>query len=93
MMEILIILITLSVIGICVFVKCMTNLNKHIDELEKTIYTLQYQIDDVLCDINNVNENVLKAYGLLSRIANENHQKEVSDENITHNNKTGKATV
>lgn len=75
MMEILIILITLSVISICVFVKCMTNLNKHIDELEKKINLLQYQIDDVLHDINIVNENVLKAYGLLSRIANENHQK------------------
>lgn len=93
MMEILIILLTLSVISICVFVKCMTNLNKHIDELEKKIYNLQYQTDDVLCDINNVNENVLNTYGLLSRIANENHQKEVSDENITHNNKTDKATV
>ena len=46
----------------------MTNLNKHIDELEKKIDTLQYQIDDVLCDINIVNENVLNTYGLLSRI-------------------------
>ena len=81
MMEILIILLTLSLIGICVFMKCMSNLNKHIDELEKKIYTLQYQIDDVLCDINNVNENVLNTYGLLSRIANENHQKEVNNEN------------
>ena len=93
-MEILtLILLTLSVIGICVFVKCMTNLNKHIDELEKKIDTLQYQTDDVLCDINIVNENVLNNYGLLSRIENENHQKEVSNENIPHNNKTGKATV
>ena len=62
MMEILIILLTLSVIGICVFVKCMTNLNKHIDELEKKIDTLQYQTDDVLCNINIVNENVLNNY-------------------------------
>ena len=59
----------------------MTNLNKHIDELEKKIDTLQYQTDDVLCDINIVNENVLNTYGLLSRIANENHQKEVNNEN------------
>ena len=81
MMVILIILLTLSLIGICVFMKCMSNLNKHIDELKKKIYTLQYQIDDVLCDINNVNENVLNTYGLLSRIANENHQKEVNNEN------------
>ena len=68
MIEMLIILLTLSLIGICVFVKCMTNLNKHIDELEKKIDTLQYQIDDVLCDINIVNENVLNTYGLLNRI-------------------------
>ena len=67
-MEILIILLTLSVIGICVFMKCMTNLNKHIDELEKKIDTLQYQTDDILCDINIVNENVLNTYGLLNRI-------------------------
>lgn len=68
MIEMLIILLTLSLIGICVFVKCMTNLNKHIDELEKKIDTLQYQLDDVLCDINIVNENVLNTYGLLNRI-------------------------
>ena len=68
MIEMLIILLTLSLIGICLFVKCMTNLNKHIDELEKKIDTLQYQLDDVLCDINIVNENVLNTYGLLSRI-------------------------
>ena len=67
MMEILIILLTLSVIGICVFVKCMTNLNKHIDELEKKIDTLQYQTDDVLCDINIVNENVLNTYGIVKQ--------------------------
>ena len=66
MIEMLIILLTLSLIGICVFVKCMTNLNKHIDELEKKIDTLQYQIDDVLHDINIVNENVLNTYGLLN---------------------------
>lgn len=81
MMEILIILLTLSFMNICVVAKCMTDLNKRIIELEKKIYTLQYQIDDVLCDINNVNENVLNTYGLLSRIANENHQKEVNNEN------------
>lgn len=73
MMEILIILLTLSVIGICVFVKCMTNLNKHIDELEKKIDTLQYQTDDVLHDINIVNENVLNNYGLLSRTEDKNN--------------------
>lgn len=81
MMEILIILLTLSVIGICVFVKCMTNLNKHIDELEKKIDTLQYQTDDVLCDINIVNENVLNTYGLLNRIEDKNNNYERKFEN------------
>ena len=60
MIDVLITLLILLVIGI--FVKCMTNLNKHIDELEKKIDTLQYQTDDVLCNINIVNENVLNNY-------------------------------
>lgn len=47
--------------------KCIIDLNKHISELEKNIYNLQYQVDDVLCDINIVNANVLNTYGLLSR--------------------------
>lgn len=70
-MEILIILLTLSFINICVVAKCIINLNKRITELEKgidiKIDTLQYQIDDVLCDINNMNENVLNTYELLNR--------------------------
>ena len=72
MMETSIILITLLVIGICVFgigifMKYMTALNEYIDELEKKIDTLYYQTDDILCDINIVNKNVLNTYGLLSR--------------------------
>ena len=67
MMEILIILLTLSFINICVVAKCMTDLNKRIDELEKKINNLHYQTEDILCDINIVNENVLNTYGLLSR--------------------------
>ena len=45
----------------------MADLSKRIAELEKRIDTLQYQTDDVLHDINIVNKNVLKTYGLLSR--------------------------
>ena len=72
-MEILIlILLTLSVIGICVFMKGLTDLNKRIAELEKKIDNIQYQTDDVLCDINIVNRNVLNTYGLLSRKEDEN---------------------
>ena len=72
MIDVLIILLILSVIGICVFVKCMTNLNKHIDELEKKIDTLQYQTDDVLHDINIVNKNVLSTSGMLGAMKDEN---------------------
>ena len=84
-MEILIILLTLSFINICVVAKCMTDLNKRITELEKEIDTkidsLQYQIDDVLCDINIVNENVLNNYGLLSRTEDKNNNYERKFEN------------
>ena len=71
-MEILIILLTLSVIGICVFMKEMTDLNKRIVELEKKIDNIQYQTDDVLCDLNIINRNVLNTYGLLNRMEDEN---------------------
>ncbi len=67
MMDILVILLALSVLSICVFMKCITDLSKRIDELEKKINNLQYQTDDILCDVNIVNENVLNTYGLLSR--------------------------
>ena len=76
MMETLIILLTLSFINICVVAKCMTDLNKLIDKLEKKIDTLQYQTDDVLHDINIVNENVLNAYGLLGEMKDKNNNYE-----------------
>ena len=75
MMDILIILLALLVIslyGICVLLKDMTDLNNYISELEKKIDIMQYQIDDVLCDINIMNQNVLNTYGLLSRMEDEN---------------------
>ena len=37
----------------------------------KKIESIQYQIDDVLCDINIVNQNVLNAYGELKRLRDE----------------------
>ena len=76
MTEILIILLTLSFINICVVAKCMTDLNKRIDELDKKIDNLQYQTDDVLHDINIVNENVLNAYGLLGEMKDKNNNNE-----------------
>ena len=74
MMDILIILLALLVIGICVFMKGMTDLNKRIAELEKKIDNIQYQTEDVLCNINIVNENVLNTYGLLNEMKNENEK-------------------
>ena len=71
-MEILIITLALSVLGICLFMKCMTELGKRIDELEKNINTIKYQIDDVLDYINTVNQNMVNTYGLLGEMKNKN---------------------
>lgn len=71
MMEILIVTLALSVLGICIFMKCMTELSKRIDELEKKIDNLQYQTDDVLHDINIVNKNVLSTSGMLAEMKDE----------------------
>lgn len=53
--------------------KGMIDLNNHISELERMINNIQYQIDDVLCNINTVNENVLNNYKLLSKIEDKNN--------------------
>ena len=71
MMEILIVILALSVLGICIFMKCITELSKRIDELEKKIDNLQYQTDDVLHDINIVNKNVLSTSGMLAEMKDE----------------------
>ena len=71
MIEILIILLTVSFINICVVAKCMTYLNKRIDELGTKISTLQYQTDDVLHDIDVVNRNVIQYCASLKRLEDE----------------------
>ena len=71
MMDILVILLALSVLSICVFMKCITDLSKRIDELEKKIDNIQYQTEGILCDINIMNQNVLNTYGLLGEMKNE----------------------
>ena len=68
MMEVLIILLTLSFSGIFLFVVYMNHLDKRIDKLETKIDTLQYQTDDVLHDIDVVNKNIRNYYGLLKRV-------------------------
>ena len=72
MMEILIVTLALSVLGICLFMKCMTELSKRIDELEKKIDNLQYQTDDVLNHIDIVRHIVIDNYVSLSRMKDEN---------------------
>ena len=67
MMEVLIILLAISIIGIFLFVVYMNHLNELIDKLETKIDTLQYQTDDVLHDIDVVNKNIRNYYGLLKR--------------------------
>ena len=71
MIDMLIILLTLSFSCIFLLVEYMNYLKKLIDKLEKKIDTLQYQTDDVLHDINIVNENVRNVYGLLGRMKDE----------------------
>ena len=73
MIDMLIILLTLSFSCIFLLVKYMNLLKKLIDKLEKKIDTLQYQTDDVLHDINIVNENVRNVYGLLGRMKDKNN--------------------
>lgn len=74
MMEILklIVLLILSIFSMYVFMKCMTELCKRINKLEKKIDNLQYQTDDVLHDINIVNKNVLSTSRMLAEMKDEN---------------------
>ena len=67
-MDILRVILALSVLNICVFMKCITDLSKRIDELEKKIDNMQHQ---VLCDLGIVNRNVKNNYGLLGSIKDE----------------------
>lgn len=76
MIDMLIILLTLSFSCIFLLVRYMIYLKKLIDKLEKKIDILQYQTDDVLHDINIVNENVLNAYGLLGAMKDKNNNHE-----------------
>lgn len=57
------ILITLlfSINYVCLFliIRRIIDMHKSLNNLEKKINYIQYQIDDILCDINIVNENVI----------------------------------
>ena len=67
-MEVLIILLAITIIGIFLFVVYMNHLNELIDKLEAKIDTLQYQTDDVLHDIDVVNKNIRNYYAALRRV-------------------------
>ena len=76
MIDMLIILLTISFSCIFLLVIEMNCLIKLIDKLEKSIDTLQYKTDDVLHDINIVNENVRNTYGLLGEMKDKNNNYE-----------------
>ena len=76
MIDMLIILLTLSFSCIFLLVRYMNYLKKLIDKLEKKIDTLQYKTDDVLHDISIVNENVRNTYGLLGEMKDKNNNYE-----------------
>ena len=76
MIDMLIILLTLSFSCIFLLVRYMNYLKKLIDKLEKKIDTLQYQTEYVLHDINIVNENVRNTYGLLGEMKDKNNNYE-----------------
>ena len=71
MMEVLIILLTLSFSSIFLLVVYGNHLDKLIDKLETKIDTLQYQTDDVLHDIDVVNKNVIQYCASLKRLEDE----------------------
>lgn len=68
----LIVLLILSIFSMYVFMKCMIELCKRIDKLEKMVNTIKYQIDDVLDYINIVNQNMVNTYGLLKEMKDKN---------------------
>ena len=76
MIDMLIILLTLSFSCIFLLVIEMNYIIKLIDKLEKRIDTLQYKTDDVLHDINIVNENVRNTYGMLGEMKDKNNNYE-----------------
>ena len=84
MMEVLMILLAISIIGIWAFVVYMNYLNKRIDKLEPKIEILQYQIDDVLHDIDVVNRNVNQYYASLKRLEDEKINAEQNLESLWH---------
>ena len=83
-MEVLMILLTISIIGIWAFVVYINHLNKLIDKLEKKIDTLQYQTDDVLHDIDVVNKNVRNYYALLKKLEDEKIDAEINLKSLWH---------
>ena len=72
MMKILVVTLALLVLGICLFMKCMTELGKRIDALEEKINTIKCRIDDVEWWFSIVNKHILDTYGMLGEMKDEN---------------------
>ena len=70
-MVLLLIVLAILSIGIYVLLIWINQLDKKITKLEEEISDLKYQNDDILCDINIVNRNVLNTYGMLGEMKNE----------------------
>ena len=83
-MKVLMILLTISIIGIWAFVVYMNHLNKLIDKLEKKIDTLQYQTDDVLHDIDVVNKNIRNYYASLKKLEDEKTDAKINLKSLWH---------
>ena len=76
MIDMLIILLSLSFSCIFLLVIEMNYIIKLIDKLEKRIDTLQYKTKDVLHDNSIVNENVRNTYGMLGEMKDKNNNYE-----------------
>lgn len=63
MIILLLMLLTIFSIGIGALLIFINELEKKIDKLERNISCEQYQLDDILCDINCV-KNMISTYEL-----------------------------
>lgn len=83
-MDVLMVLLILSFSGIFLFVIYMDYLNKRIDKLENKIGFLQWQADDILHDIDDVNKNIRNYYALLKRLEDEKTDAEINLKSLWH---------
>ncbi|MGN1158041.1 MAG: hypothetical protein ACI4TK_17845 [Agathobacter sp.] len=68
MIELLLLLLIVSSIGIFVLLLWVNELERKIVKLENKICATQLQIDDALEDISIVNRNVLNTYSIVMEV-------------------------